>query len=347
MAIVARRIVAVGIGLALITGAAACSPPGSGQATAGGASFKPPTATTPASPVSTRIEHLGYGPVETGEPIDLGSLTGRILFDDFENVYAMDPDGSNLVTVAGAPGPEFDGAWSADGRWVVYRDSTRGVNKDDEIYIAAADGSRRRNLTRNPGNDWGPDWSHDGSTIAFNSTRDGTTMSGYLVNPDGSNLRRIESDAWIEYPSFSPDDSKLVFMGVVGSDYSIYVIDLATGQVTRLTDAPGEEGWPAWSPDGSTIAFSTQRDDCRFATSSEECWRTGDIGPHHDIWLVGADGSNLRRVTPEFGQFVAWSPDGQYLLISGTSLYVVRTDGTGRVGLHPAGASGAGIPDWR
>ena len=333
--------------VAFMSGAAGCSPAGPVQTPATGASFNPPATTARASPGATRIEHVGYGPVETGEPIDIASLTGRILFDDFENVYAMNPDGSNLVTVAGASGPEFDGAWSSDGKWVVYRDSTRGVNKDDEIYIAAADGSSRRNLTKNPENDWGPDWSHDGSTIAFNSTRDGSMMSGYLVNPDGSNLRRIESDAWIEYPSFSPDDSKLVFMGAVGSDYSISVIDLASGKVTQLTDAPGEEGWPAWSPDGSTIAFSTQRDDCSFASAGEECWRTGDIGPHHDIWLVGADGSNLRRVTPEFGQFVAWSPDGKYLLISGTSLYVVRTDGTGRVALHAAGASGAGIPDWR
>ena len=334
-------------GVALIGGAAGCSPAGPVQSAATGPSSNPPAPTVPASPNATRIEHLGYGPVETGAPIDVGSLTGRIVFDDFENVYAMDPDGSNLVTVAGAPGPEFDGAWSPDGRWVAYRDSTRGVNQDDEIFIAAADGSSRRNLTKSPENDWGPDWSHDGATIAFNSTRDGSTMSGYLVNPDGSNLRRIASDAWIEYPSFSPDDSKLAFMGAVGSDYSISVIDLATTKVTQLTDAPGEEGWPAWSPDGSTIAFSTQRDDCRFASRGEECWRTGDIGPHHDIWLVDADGSNVRRVTPEFGQFVAWSPDGQYLLISGASLFVVRTDGTGRVELHAAGANGAGIPDWR
>jgi len=339
--------VAIVAALALVSAAAGCSPARPAGTAPGGASSHPPASTAPASPRATRIEHVGYGAVETGEPIDVGSLTGRILFDDFENVYAMDPDGSNLVTVAGAPGTEFDGAWSADGRWVVYRDSTRGVNKDDEIYIAAADGSSRRNLTGNPANDWGPDWSHDGSTIAFNSTRDGGTMSGYLVDPDGSNLRRIVSDAWIEYPSFSPDDSKLAFMGVVGSDYSIYVIDLATGKETQLTDAPGEEGWPAWSPDGSTIAFSTQRDDCRFAAAGAECWRTGDIGPHHDVWLIGADGSNLRRVTPEFGQFVAWSPDGQYLLISGASLYVVRPDGTGRVELHSAEASGAGIPDWR
>ena len=52
-------------------------------------------------------------------------------------------------------------------------------------------------------------------------------------------------------------------------------------------------------------------------------------------------------MTPEFGQFVAWSPDGQYLVISGASLYVVSTDGTGRVELHTGGVSGAGIPDWR
>jgi Tol biopolymer transport system component len=78
-----------------------------------------------------------------------------------------------------------------------------------------------------------------------------------------------------------------------------------------------------------------------------ECWRSGDIGPYHDVWLVNADGSNLRRVTPEFGQFVTWSPDGKYLLISGASLYVVRPDGSGRLELHAGASSGAGIPDWR
>jgi dipeptidyl aminopeptidase/acylaminoacyl peptidase len=302
---------------------------------------------TPASARPTRIQHVGYAPIETGDPIDVAALSGRVVFDDFENVYAMDVDGSSLVTVAGAQGPEFDGSWSPDGRSIVYRDSTRGVNNDDEIVIAAADGSTKRNLTNNPADDWGPDWSHDGSTIAFNSTRDGPTMGGYLVNPDASDLRRIEADVWIEYPAFSPDDSRIAFMSVDGSSYSIKVIELATGDITQLTHGPGEDGWPAWSPDGTTIAFTSQRDDCGFAALDQECWRTGDIGPHHDIWLVNADGSNLRRVTAEFGQFVTWSPDGQYLLISGAGLYVVRPDGTGRLELHAGGSSGAGIPDWR
>ena len=343
----ARRLATLAICPALALGAVGCSStPPSGAP--GSPSPVAVASESPATPRPTRLEHVGYAPVETGVPIDLASLSGRIVFDDFDDVYAMDVDGSNLVTVADDPaGPEFDGAWSPDGQWIVYRDSTRGINHDDEVYIAAADGSSKRNLSNNPADDWGPDWSHDGSTIAFNSTRDGMPMRGYLVNPDGSNLRRIEVDAWIEYPSFSPDDSKLAFMGVTGSDYAIYIVDLATNKVTQLTDLPGEEGWPAWSPDGSTIAFTTQRDDCGSAPSNEECWSTGDIGPWHDIWLIDADGSNPRRVTSEFGQFVTWSPDSRYLLISGTRLYVVRPDGTGRLDLRPGGANGAGIPDWR
>ena len=98
-----------------------------------------------------------------GEPISIADLSGRIVFDDFEDVFAMDVDGSNVVRVAAEPGgPEFDGAWSPDGEWVVYRDSTRGINEDDEIFVARADGSERRNITNDPANDWGPDWSPDG-----------------------------------------------------------------------------------------------------------------------------------------------------------------------------------------
>ena len=51
-------------------------------------------------------------------------------------------------------------------------------------------------------------------------------------------------------------------MGHAGSDYDIYTVELETGETTKLTDAPGSDGWPVWSPDGTSIAFASERDDC-------------------------------------------------------------------------------------
>jgi Tol biopolymer transport system component len=342
------RIALIAVVGVLAVSAATCSNPAVSSRPSSSAVSESPSAGV-GTPVSPRVMHDSRTPVARGEPIDLASLSGRVLFDDFDDIHAMNVDGSNVVTVAGDPGgPEFDAAWSPDGNWIVYRDSARGINEDDEVYLVRADGSGRRNLTKDPANDWGPDWSPDGATIIFNSDRGGAVMGGYLVAPDGSNLRRIVVDAWVEYPAFSPDGTKIAFMGQVNGDYEIFTAVLATGHVEQLTSSPGEDGWPSWSPDGSTIAFSSVRDDCGVAPRDHECWRTGDIGPHFDVWLVSANGSNLRRATPEFGQFVAWSPNGDYLLISGYGLYVVRPDGTGRLELrangvgHPLG----GIPDW-
>ena len=348
MAAVKRSVIPVVRVVAALLASCGAAGPTAGPQTTSRAIDASAAPSSPA-PLPSRSVRSGVAPFATGEPIDPGDLTGRIVFDDFETVFAMDVDGSDVVEIAADPaGPEFDGAWSPDGAWVVYRDSTRGLNENDEIYVAAADGSERRNITTDPANDWGPDWSPDGSTIVFNSDRDGG-IRGFLVDADGSNLRPLDIDGWVEYPTFSPDGSRIAYMGHNEGDYDIYVADPTTGATDRLTDSPGGDGWPVWSPDGTSIAFSSERDDCAFRSADGECWRAEPDDEHRDIWLMDADGANQRRVTPEIGQFVAWAPDGRYLLISGRALFVVRPDGTGRLELRAEGIDMplGGIPDWR
>ncbi len=285
-------------------------------------------------------------PTATAAPIEPSSLGGRIVFDNGEDIFTVDPDGSTLQQLTDRPGAEFDPMWSPDGKQIVYRDSRRGLNHDDEIYLMNADGSGQTDLSNSPSsNEWGPAWSPAGDTIAFNSDRDGPQQL-YLVNRDGSEWKQL-TDREAEYPSWSPDGSKIAFMSQVGATYDIYTINSDGSGLARLTDAPGEDGWPAWSPDAKAIIFESERDDCKLSTRSD-CKLSGDIGPFFDIWIKQAGGSQQTRLTQIFGQFSTWSPDGNYILFNSFGgLYVMRRDGS-QVTHLPINAPGGSplFADW-
>src|SRR4029450_6911968 len=155
----------------------------------------PPPSSAHASPEPSRPPIDSREPVLVGPPIDVASLGGGIVLSSEDDVFTGKAAGRGWVRVTRKPGPEFDPAWSPDGERIVYRDSRRGINQDDEIYVVRADGTGARKLTKDPGNDWGRDCSPDGRTIVFNSDRDGLPMGGFLIDPDGSHLRRLPGDA--------------------------------------------------------------------------------------------------------------------------------------------------------
>jgi Tol biopolymer transport system component len=115
-----------------------------------------------------------------------------------------------------------------------------------------------------------------------------------------------------------------------GSDDALWRLDEGVQQ--RLPNGEGAS-WPAWSPDGSRIAFSSVRRD--------------------GIWVMNADGASLRRVTtsPTIDLQPTWSPDGRRLAFArtvpgyNTEVFVVGVDGKGLRRLT-SNRGGDGDPDW-
>ena len=81
------------------------------------------------------------------------------------------------------------------------------------------------------------------------------------INPDGSgHTVRISESVKLDYPSFSPDGGRIAYQKTpAGGNPDIFVKNLTTGVITRLTFSTAADGHPSWSPDGVRIAFMSER----------------------------------------------------------------------------------------
>ena len=264
-------------------------------------------------------------------------------------VYIVNADGSGLAQVTAGAAADFDPTWSPDGTRIAYRHQTSD-DRTTDIYLIDTDGTNVRNLSGDDGTaDWGPAWSPDGGWIAWNTSAG--AAFGFdlgLIRPDGSGRTEIKPGLFVEYPAWSPNVKQIAFMSQVGDEgrpYDVFVTNADGSHVVRLTDTPGEDGWPTWSPDGMTIAFSSIRDDCSQG-SAPNCMSTGDLGPYFTLYLMAPDGSDQRRVSALFAQIADWSPDGRYLVFEGRGgLTVVSVDGSA-AGPIPVAVTEPGFPDW-
>ena len=295
-------------------------------------------------------------------PAPAPAANGRIVFssnrDGNSEIYAMNADGSNQTRLTNHSGYDGDPVWSPDGQRIAF---TSGRGGNYEIYVMNADGTGVSRLT-DATDGWNepqasalpvsvsPAWSPDGQRIAFSSNRESVLGSEvYVMNADGTNVARLAPDYvshWDSSPTWSPDGQRIAFSSHSddgGQD--IYVVNSDGSNLTRLTHSPDGSSRvmglqfnsaPAWSPDGSRIAFVSARDD-----------------PNYAVYVMNADGSQQTSLAEQSDQRFyppAWSPNSQRIAFSSDrdgnwDIYVMNADGSSQTKLTNHQANDL-HPDW-
>jgi Tol biopolymer transport system component len=157
-----------------------------------------------------------------------------------------------------------------------------------------------------------PAWSADGTKLAY-SSKIGGTGGIFIVNADGSGVRRVTSDTADGEPTWSPDGTKLAFVHVSSGRRRLVTTNLDGSGLTVVTPTLERDvDDPEWSPDGTRLTFSD------FA----------------DVYVVNANGSNLVNLTADAAQpsradNPTWSPDSSKIgyTYNISSLKVVASTG--------------------
>lgn len=232
-------------------------------------------------------------------------------------LYTSAIDGSGVKLLLDSRDDPSVAVWSPDGRRIAFAATVEGDQPD--IFVMDADGTNRKRLTTDGGDDSHPHWSADGERIFFNSARTTPVREAgwsdqwhevFSMRADGSDVRQhTHCRAVCTFGSPSPDGRRIAYRKVVAtpgfdwalapmaSNSEVFVANVDGSGERNLSNSAAFDGWPAWSPDGTRIAFASNR-----------------AGPASvgQLYLVGVDDGTLVKLSdgPSHAQ-PAWTRDGR------------------------------------
>jgi len=185
-------------------------------------------------------------------------------------------------TAVSTRGGNFSPAWSADGKRLAFASSMDG---NSEIYVAEIEANPTRvgkikRLTFNPASDVAPCWSPTGRQIVFVSDRGGNAEI-YTMDAEGGNITRVSFGGSNHHdsPAWSPAGDRIVYVARVDNIFDLYILNLRSQQIAKLTESNARNESPTWSPDGRHIVF------------------TSNMKGGLQLYSVDYDGANLHPLT--------------------------------------------------
>lgn len=193
-------------------------------------------------------------------------------FDPATDIFEVSIDGGPLRNLTNAPGYDAEGAYSKDGKTIVFCSTRDG---DADLFAMNSDGSNVRQLTNTDGYDGGPFQSPDGKWVVYRTDRKSKEhLQIHVIGIDGKHDTALTDDANSVYwaPYWHPTEPYIIWTGADHSDpkarpnYDLwlmkYEVDGDTfkaGKRWRITDAPGGDVLPVFSPDGKQLMWTSTR----------------------------------------------------------------------------------------
>lgn len=183
---------------------------------------------------------------------------GQLAYVSFESrkpvVYVHDVATGKRRLVANFKGSNSAPAWSPDGKSLVVTLSRDGGS---QLYVIDANGGEPKRLTQSNGIDTEPVYAPDGRSVYFVSDRGGAPQI-YRVPSSGGTVDRVTfSGTYNTSPTISADGRWLAYISRMGGAFKLQVMELATSNVTSLTDTSADES-PSFSPNSKLLVYATQ-----------------------------------------------------------------------------------------